>query len=122
MKKTALPVTDVAFPTITICASGFHMTNVEKAVSDNFGRYSELIYPITKYRVILPCPKYRYRQQQLNHPKCQFTLCRWREENERNDGSKILEDMVDYMEVAFQIEPPRDKKSEPVKKKFGFAF
>ena len=49
-------------------------------------------------------------------------LCRWREENERNDGSKILEDMVDYMEVAFQIEPPSDKKSEPVKKKFGFPF
>ena len=51
MKKTALPVTDVAFPTITICASGFHMTNVEKAVSDNFGRYSELLYPNTKYLI-----------------------------------------------------------------------
>ena len=51
MKKTALPVTDVAFPTITICASGFHMTNVEKAVSDNFGRYSELTYPNTKYLI-----------------------------------------------------------------------
>ena len=28
---------------------------------------------------------------------------RWREENNRNDGSKILEDMVDYMQVAFQV-------------------
>ena len=26
------------------------------------------------------------------------------------------------MEVAFQIEPPSDKRSEPVKKKFGFAW
>ena len=78
MKKTALPVTDVAFPTITICASGFHMTNVEKAVSDNFGS--------------------------------------WRENNGRNDASKMLEDMADYMEVAFQIEPPSDSGSDPVKK------
>ena len=33
---------------------------------------------------------------------CHFVL-RWREENNRNDGSKILEDMVDYMQVAFQV-------------------
>ena len=38
LKKTALPVTEVAFPTVTICASGFHMDNVEKALSKNFGR------------------------------------------------------------------------------------
>ena len=38
LKKTALPVTEVAFPTVTICASGFHMANVEKALSKNFGR------------------------------------------------------------------------------------
>ena len=31
------------------------------------------------------------------------TVLRWREENDRNDGSKILEDMVDYMQVAFQV-------------------
>ena len=30
-------------------------------------------------------------------------VLRWREENNRNDGSKILEDMVDYMQVAFQV-------------------
>ena len=63
----------------------------------------------------IPCPK------DIENTKKLIPICRWREENERNDGSKILEDMVDYMEVAFQIEPPRDKKSEPVKKKFGFA-
>ena len=38
LKKTALPLTEVAFPTVTICASGFHMANVEKALSKNFGR------------------------------------------------------------------------------------
>ena len=38
LKKTALPVTEVAFPTVTICASGFHMANVGKALSKNFGR------------------------------------------------------------------------------------
>ena len=32
-----------------------------------------------------------------------YFVLRWREENNRNDGSKILEDMVDYMQVAFQV-------------------
>ena len=34
---------------------------------------------------------------------CHQFVLRWREENNRNDGSKILEDMVDYMQVAFQV-------------------
>ena len=33
----------------------------------------------------------------------QNDVFRWREENNRNDGSRILEDMVDYMQVAFQV-------------------
>ena len=36
MKDTAKPVTDLAFPAITICASGLHMDNVERKLKENF--------------------------------------------------------------------------------------
>ena len=36
LKNTAKPVTEVPFPTVTICGAGLHMTNVEKKIGDNF--------------------------------------------------------------------------------------
>ena len=36
MKSTSKPVTDVRFPAITICTSGFQMNNVEKKIEENF--------------------------------------------------------------------------------------
>ena len=36
LKDTAKPVTDLAFPAITICASGLHMDNVERKLKENF--------------------------------------------------------------------------------------
>ena len=39
MKNTAKPVTEVAFPAITICGSGFHMSNVEKQVVEDFSAW-----------------------------------------------------------------------------------
>ena len=41
LKNTALPVTALDFPTVTICASGFYMDNVAKAVKDNFAKWRE---------------------------------------------------------------------------------
>ena len=38
LKNTALSITALDFPTVTICASGFHMNNVEKAVGENFAK------------------------------------------------------------------------------------
>ena len=39
MKNTAKPVTEVKFPAVTICASGFHMSNVEKKIGLNFQKW-----------------------------------------------------------------------------------
>ena len=39
MKKTAKPVTEVPFPAVTICGSGFHMNNVEKQVYEDFAAW-----------------------------------------------------------------------------------
>ena len=39
LKNTALSITALDFPTVTICASGFHMNNVEKAVGENFAKW-----------------------------------------------------------------------------------
>ena len=36
LKNTAKPVTEVPFPTVTICGAGLHMTNVEKKIGENF--------------------------------------------------------------------------------------
>ena len=39
LKNTAKPVTDVQFPAVTICGSGFHMSNVEKKINQNFQKW-----------------------------------------------------------------------------------
>ena len=39
LKNTAKPVTDVQFPAVTICGSGFHMGNVEKKINRNFRKW-----------------------------------------------------------------------------------
>ena len=36
LKNTAKPVTEVPFPTVTICGAGLHMNNVEKKIGGNF--------------------------------------------------------------------------------------
>ena len=36
LKTTARPVTDLAFPTVTICAAGLHMENVKTVLERNF--------------------------------------------------------------------------------------
>ena len=41
MKNTAKPVTEVPFPSVTICGSGFHMSNVEKQVVEDFSAWRE---------------------------------------------------------------------------------
>ena len=32
-------MTEVAFPALTICSSGFHMSNVEKKIEEHFARW-----------------------------------------------------------------------------------
>ena len=39
LKNTAKPVTGVQFPAVTICGSGFHMSNVEKKIKVNFQKW-----------------------------------------------------------------------------------
>ena len=39
LKDTAKPVTDLAFPTVTVCGMGQHMANVRKALEDNFDNW-----------------------------------------------------------------------------------
>ena len=39
LKHTAKPVSEVPFPAVTICGSGFHMTNVEKQVAEDFSEW-----------------------------------------------------------------------------------
>ena len=39
LKNTAKPVTEVPFPAVTICGSGFHMNNVEKQVTEDFAAW-----------------------------------------------------------------------------------
>ena len=39
LKSTAKPVTEVAFPALTICSSGFHMSNVEKKIEEHFAQW-----------------------------------------------------------------------------------
>ena len=39
LKKTAKPVTELPFPAVTICGSGFHMNNVEKQVTEDFAAW-----------------------------------------------------------------------------------
>ena len=39
LKNTAKPVTEVQFPAVTICSSGFHMSNVEKKIKLNFKKW-----------------------------------------------------------------------------------
>lgn len=39
MKNTAKPVTEVSFPAVTICATGFHMSNVERKIHLNFQKW-----------------------------------------------------------------------------------
>ena len=41
LKTSAHPIENVPFPTVTICGSGLHMDNVEKAVGDNFAKWRE---------------------------------------------------------------------------------
>ena len=36
LKTTARPVTDLAFPTVTVCAAGLHMENVKTVLERNF--------------------------------------------------------------------------------------
>ena len=36
LKNTAKPITEVKFPAVAICASGFHMSNVERKIKMNF--------------------------------------------------------------------------------------
>ena len=36
LKTTARPVTDLSFPTVTICAAGLHMENVKTVLERNF--------------------------------------------------------------------------------------
>ena len=39
LKQTTYPITEVAFPAVTICGSGFHMDNVKTALQRNFARW-----------------------------------------------------------------------------------
>ena len=39
LKTTAKPVTDLAFPTVTICAAGLHMENVKNVLERNFNNW-----------------------------------------------------------------------------------
>ena len=39
LKETAKPVTDLPYPAVTICSSGFHMSNVEKKIAENFAKW-----------------------------------------------------------------------------------
>ena len=39
LKETAKPVTDLLFPAVTICSSGFHMGNVERKIAENFAKW-----------------------------------------------------------------------------------
>ena len=39
LKNTAKPVTEVQFPAVTICGSGFHMNNVAKKINMNFQKW-----------------------------------------------------------------------------------
>ena len=41
LKQTTFPITEVAFPAITICGSGFHMDNVKTALQHNFAKWRE---------------------------------------------------------------------------------
>ena len=41
LKTSAHPIENVPFPTVTICGSGLHMDNVEKAVADKFAQWRE---------------------------------------------------------------------------------
>ena len=41
LKTSAHPIENVPFPTVTICGSGLHMDNVEKAVADNFAQWRD---------------------------------------------------------------------------------
>ena len=41
LKDTVMPVTEVAFPAITICGGGNHMDNVERAVLDDFTKWRQ---------------------------------------------------------------------------------
>ena len=42
LKNTAKPVTEVQFPAVTICGSGFHMSNVEKKINLNFQKWRKI--------------------------------------------------------------------------------
>ena len=77
LKNTAKPVTDVQFPAVTICGSGFHMGNVEEKINRNFRK--------------------------------------WRNETGRNsnDTDQIKADMVEYMEITFQIKPKQEGDQGP---------
>ena len=39
LKQTTFPITEVAFPALTICGSGFHMDNVKIALQHNFKKW-----------------------------------------------------------------------------------
>ena len=39
LKQTTYPITEVAFPAVTICGSGFHMENVKTALQRNFASW-----------------------------------------------------------------------------------
>ena len=39
LKTTARPVTELAFPTVTICAAGLHMENVKTVLESNFNNW-----------------------------------------------------------------------------------
>ena len=41
LKDTVMPVTEVAFPAITICGGGNHMDNVERAVLEDFTKWRQ---------------------------------------------------------------------------------
>ena len=39
LKQTTFPISEVAFPAVTICGSGFHMDNVKTALEQNFAKW-----------------------------------------------------------------------------------
>ena len=39
LKQTTFPISEVAFPAVTICGSGFHMDSVKTVVQQNFAKW-----------------------------------------------------------------------------------
>ena len=48
LKTVAKPVTDLEFPAVTICGAGQHMSNVERALYNNFNEWDQARPEITR--------------------------------------------------------------------------